>query len=104
MAALRFLAALFAIVALVSLAVDATPTLTSSAPFSPRSVAAQWQAIAPKTFAGARESVSSTLSPSVWNLMESSLLAIPSFAMFGLLAALCGYLGRRRRRVEIFVN
>lgn len=100
MTTLRFLAAVFALVALLALVVDMTPALTGQETLKTRSVLEHWQAMAPKTLISAQKS----LPPIVWSAIERSVLAMPAFLAFGLLALISGYLGRRRRRVRIYVN
>ncbi len=100
MTALRFLAALFALAAVLALVADVTPALTGEEALRTRSTLEHWHALAPKTLNSAQES----LPPIVWSAIERSVLAMPGFLAFGLLALLTGYLGRRRRRVRIYVN
>ncbi len=47
MAVLRFLASLFALIAVVALVTDATPALSGTGPFKATSVIGYWRELAP---------------------------------------------------------
>ncbi len=104
MAAFRFLAALFALVAVIAIIADATPVITGGGAFSPKSVTQHWMELSPKTLESAKASVSRSASPALWEGLSSSILAIPTFAVFAIASAIFGYIGRHRRRVNVFVN
>jgi hypothetical protein len=104
MAALRFLAALFALVAIIAFVSDLTPTLAGSAPFVSTSMETHWSRISPSSLEAARESLTQSVWPGSWALLESVLLRFPTFAVFAILSAITGYAGRRRHRVNVFVN
>ena len=42
--------------------------------------------------------------PGVWNWGVLWLLQLPAWALFGLLGLILAFLGRRRRRVNIYAN
>jgi len=104
MAVLRFLASLFALVAVVALVTDATPALTGTAPFKATSVMGYWRDLAPSTLLTARATVMHVTMPWVWDSVIASVLALPASALFGGLAVVCGYLGRRREQMKLHVN
>lgn len=104
MAALRFLAGLFAMIAVIALVSDATPWLNGSAPFAGTPLETQWERISPNSLGAARERVSQSVSPTAWSALEAAVIGYPTWAVFGALALITGYFGRRRRRVNIFVN
>jgi hypothetical protein len=104
MAVFRFLAALFALVAVLAFVADVTPPLSGTGPFAPTSVEAQWERISPNSLKGARDSLSASVSPKVWQALEAAVLGFPTWAVFGVLALLFGYAGRRRNRVNVYIN
>lgn len=104
MAVLRFLAGLFALIAIIALVADATPWLNGSAPFVGTSFETHWERISPNSLVAARERVSGAVSPAAWSILEAVVIGFPTWGVFGTLALVTGILGRRRRRVNIFVN
>lgn len=104
MSTLRFLAALFALVAILALVADATPRVTGTGEFRATSIGAHWKTFSPTTLAGAQDGVTRQAGPAVWRAVEGTLLAMPTFALFAGLALISGYAGRHRRRVNIYVN
>lgn len=104
MAVFRFFSALLALIAIIAFVSDATPWLAGSGPFVPTSFEDQWERISPNSLKSARNSLSSSVLPAAWTILETAVLQFPTWAVFGTLAGLCGYAGRRRRRVNVFVN
>jgi hypothetical protein len=104
MAVLRFLASLFALVAVVALVADATPALQSGRPFKATSVIGYWQDMAPASLAAARTGVASRAPAWVWDPVVTSVLGLPTPVLFGILAVACGFLGRRREELKININ
>lgn len=104
MAALRFLAALFLLVAVIAIVADATPAITGSGHFAPKSVTQHWTELSPSTLEAAKSSLTRATMPAVWAALSGSILALPTFVVFAMTAAICGYAGRHRRRVNVYVN
>lgn len=104
MAVFRFLAAVFLLVATVALVVDATPWVYGAGPFAAGSLGEHWQEMGATSYAAAKSSISSLTAPWVWDSLIGSVLGLPTFIAFGLLALLSGYIGRRRKTVRVFVN
>lgn len=104
MAVFRFIAALFALIAIVTLVADATPWLSGTGPFASTRFETQWERISPNSLKGARESLTHSVSPVAWHALEVVALRFPTWGVFGTLALACGYIGRRRHRVNVYVN
>lgn len=104
MAVLRFLASLFLLVAVVAFVADVTGPLTGAAPFAATSLGRHWQEFAPSTYVAAREAISKGPAPWAWSIVVSSIIAVPTFILFAALGLVAGYAGRRRRRINIYVN
>jgi len=104
MPVLRFLTSLFALVAVVALVADATPALNGTKPFTLTTVVGFWQVIAPASLVSAREAVSHATAPWVWDSLVMSLLNEPAPVLFGILALVCGILGRRREETKLHIN
>lgn len=104
MAAFRFLAAILLLVAVVALVTDLTGPLSGGQAFSATTVETQWREMAPATLQSTRTAVVNSTATWVWDSLIAPILSLPTFLLFGLLALWCGYAGRRRHKVNIFVN
>ncbi len=103
MQALRFLGGMFLLLSAVILIADYTNARGALAPGLTVSMARHWASLAPTTLAAAQKSIQS-VSPLLWDPLARSLLAIPAWALFAAIGGLFAWFGRRRRRVNIFVN
>ncbi len=104
MAVFRFLAAVFLLVAVIALITDLTGPLSAGQPFSATTVETQWTEMAPATLQSTRAAVVKATAPWVWDDLIWPVLSVPTFLLFGVLALWSGYAGRRRHKVNIFVN
>jgi hypothetical protein len=104
MAVYRFLSALFLLVAAVALVADMTPVLIGGVPFAATSMSAHWADLAPSSLAAAKTAVNVAAPPWVWETLIAGVIDRPTFVIFGLLALVTGYHGRRRHEVNIYVN
>lgn len=104
MAVFRFLAAVFLLVATIALVVDATPWVYGAGPLEATSLGEHWQGMGATSYAAAKSGISAVAGPWVWDGVIGTLLSLPTFIAFGLVALLSGYLGRRRKTVRVFVN
>jgi hypothetical protein len=104
MPVLRFLASIFALVAVVALINDATPALNGTGPFHSTSVIGYWQQLAPASLEAARTTVTQGTVPWLWDPVILSVIGLPTPVLFGLLAIACGYLGRRRMETKLHIN
>lgn len=104
MAVFRFLAAVFLLIATIAIVVDATPPVYGAGSFTATSLAAHWHDLGATSYEAAKSTVSRFTAPWVWTGVIETILAIPTFIAFGLLALFSGYLGRRRKTVRVFVN
>jgi hypothetical protein len=103
-ASLRFLASLFALIAVVALVADATPAFNGTGPFQAHSVIGYWTELAPASLVATRANITAMTFPWVWNPLLLSVLNAPMSALFGGLAVVCGYFGRRREQMKVHVN
>ena len=104
MAVLRFFASLFLLVAVVAFIADLTPWLQGGKPYASTPFVKHWGDMAPATLKAAQTNVTRALGAWVWDWPIASTIRLPTSVLFGLLAAVSGWLGRRRRRVDVFVN
>lgn len=104
MASLRFLASFFALIAIVALVADATPALNGTGHYVAHSVMNYWTELAPASLVATRANIISMTSEWVWNPGLLSVLSAPMSLLFGTLALVCGYFGRRRMQMKVHVN
>jgi hypothetical protein len=104
MAVLRFLSALFFLIALVACAADATPLLAGELTVHMASAHQRWSDIAPAVLSNAEASFSGHGLAWLWGAFVMPMLSLPAVALFGGLALVLGYAGRRRREIRVFVN
>jgi hypothetical protein len=104
LAVLRFLASLCLLVAVIAFVADLTPWLLGAKPYASTSFAKQWGDMAPATLQAAKLSVSRTIGPWAWDWGIGAIIRLPTSLLFGLTAAMFGFAGRRRRRIDVFVN
>jgi hypothetical protein len=104
MAVLRFLSALFFLFAIVALAADATPMLSGDVSLHLASAQQRWSEIAPAVLNATQQSLANKGLTWFWTAVIWPLLAVPAVVLFGAVALVLGYAGRRRRRVKVFVN
>lgn len=95
---LRLIAAVFLLAAII--AAVANVTLGQGAV----STATYWQQLAPQSYANAGRVVAATLGAWAWDPVMSTLLGLPAYVLFAILSLAAGIAGRRRRRVEVFLN
>jgi hypothetical protein len=105
MAVLRFLASVLLLVATIALISDVTRWRTGATHgLEPLTIARQWGEYAPSSLIAARNVVGRTTHPLVWRWGVRPVIDTPLFVLFGALALATGYLGRRRRRINVFTN
>ena len=90
--------ALFLLIAVVALVSD-TRASAGDASFTATSIAKHWAGVAPAALRSCRAR------PIRWSgTLVTSLINLPAFVLFGVLALICGVAGRRRARLNVFVN
>lgn len=104
MAALRFLAALFLLIATLALVTDVTPWLQGSGPFTAAACLDHWDMISPASREAAERAFAESSTPWLWTWILSPVLSLPTFVLFGVLGVLSGYAGRHRHRINIYQN
>ena len=101
---LRFLAGVLLLVAVMAATSDVTRSLAAGHAVPPVSALEHWSGLAPVTLDLARKAVQRRTHPLVWDMGVAKVLQLPTWGLFGLLAAVLAYLGRRRREVNIYAN
>ena len=104
MLVLRFIGSLFLLGAVIAFTADISRPNRTPGTATFTSIHKHWADLAPQTLSAAQKTVAARLHPVVWDPGIRTVLAAPAFLTFGTLAMLFLYLGRPKRRVEIFVN
>lgn len=102
-ALLRFLAGVLLLVAVIAAVYDGTRSLAAGS-FVTTSLLEHWSKLAPALLATAQGAVRRATHPLVWDVGVVRLLRVPAWALLGGLGLLIAYVGRRRRRVNVFAN
>ncbi len=102
-AALRVLAGIFFLFAAIALAADAMRYVNGGG-FTMTSLAAHWRGFSPVMLESAKIAISNTLHPMVWDPVIWRLISLPAWFLFGAVGVTFAYLGRAKRRVNIFIN
>ena len=101
---LQFLCALFATTALFAFAADFSAARSTGGSFQSSRLLDRLFDFAPSLVTSAQNAITRTLGPTVWDPIVTTVLALPAFVFFVVLALICGFAGRPRREVQIFIN
>ncbi len=101
---LRLLANVLLLFAAIALISDATKTWQASSQIVMTPAGQHFQDLSPGVFAGFRAWFERTLPDYAWQPGMESVLLLPTWALFGGLAILLLWLGRRRQPVNVYVN
>ena len=104
MIVLRLLGGLLILLAVIAAVSDATKTQSAKSGIVVTSMARQWAEIAPQSLSAAQTTVQRSLHPALWDPVLLKLLQAPTWAALGLTGIALCYLGRRRRRVNVYSN
>jgi hypothetical protein len=104
MVALRFLSFVFLLLAAVALAADLSRTGAAGGDHLLKSLGQHWSDLAPNAMAAARRTIQTGLGPAAWDYGLAPALKTPATLAFAAFGLLLGYLGRHRRRINIFAN
>jgi hypothetical protein len=104
MAALRFVAGLFLLVAVTALVSDATRVQLGMPGPPSTPLLKHLSDFAPASLAAAQRAIQKNIHPVVWDPLLKSFLSVPAWASFGAIGVLLAYAGRHRARVNIYTN
>jgi hypothetical protein len=100
---LRFLAALFALLAVIAFASDWTIARSDDGNIGWASLLDHLTTFTPSLIASIKSSISA-FNAALWDPLLTSVLNLPAWLLFAILAVLSGYAGRPRHQVRIFIN
>jgi hypothetical protein len=101
---LRLAARLLLIAAVVAIAYDVSRTLAGGTTLVITSLGDHWTSLHPASIEAFRKLIGTKAHPLLWDSALRPVLRLPAWLVLGVLAFLLGWLGRRRRKVSIFVN
>lgn len=101
---LRMVARPLLLIAAVALVYDGTRTLAGGSGLVITSLAEHAQSLFPAFLEAAHAATLKRFHPAVWNSGVQSVLHLPSWLVFGVLGFVLAYIGRKRQRVNVFVN
>lgn len=101
---LRLLTHPLLLLAVVALVYDGTRTLAAGSGLVLSSLVEHWQAISPASLEACKAFVTRRLGAAAWDSGVMSVLRLPAWLVLGGLGVFFGYIGRRRRTVDVFAN
>ncbi len=100
---LQFLAALFAMLAFFTFASDFSNAHQAGG-FHSLSLLERITEFAPTAAASVKSAMTGALGAQAGSLILTSVFGLPAYLVFAAVSAICGYAGRPRREVRIFIN
>ena len=100
---LRVLAGIILLVAVIFAVNDATRSLADNEATAV-TIRETWSAVSPSSLGKAQSAVERHTHPLVWGWGVLALLQLPTCMLFAMVGLILAYLGRRRRRVNVYAN
>jgi hypothetical protein len=100
---LRGLAWVFLLIATIALVNDITRSSFSGS-ITLTSTLVHWKSFFPQSLTAFTSFVQKSVHPLVWDPLVVRVLILPAWFTFGALGIVCGLLGRKKRRINIFAN
>lgn len=104
MAISKFIGSWFLAMATLALVNDYTHAPASGAKFAFLSMRGLWQMFHEASLASWQGLVQKSLHPLLWDPVMLAVLKLPAWFVLGVIGAGLCFLGRRRRRVELYTN
>ncbi len=101
---LRTLGVWLLLLAMVAAVVDATKSLAGGGAWTVTPMGEQWRQLAPQSHDASRAWIITTAGDWLWDPVILSILAAPTWVVFGSLGVLLYWLGQKRKPVEVFIN
>ena len=104
MAIFKFLGSWFLAMGALALINDFTHALAPGVKFAFLSMRGLWQMFHEASLAGLQGLVQKSLHPLLWDPVLLAVLKLPAWFVLGVIGGALCFLGRRRRRVELYTN
>jgi hypothetical protein len=102
-ALLRFLAGFLLIVAVILAVSDAT-RVSEDPQGKALTMQQMWSTVSPTSLSNAQAAVQRYTHSAIWQWSVLKVLQLPAWTLFGFVGLVLAYLGRRRRRVNVYAN
>lgn len=100
---LRFLGNISFLAAIVALVYDGTKSLGEGA-LSMTPLGQHWFNLSPGTLSLAQSAIEKHVSPALWDPVVVTILLAPAWVVFGVTGLILHIIGRKRTRLNVFVN
>ena len=104
MAIFRFLGSWFLAMGALALINDVTRALAPGMKLAFLSMRGLWQMIHEASLTGLQNLLQKSLHPVLWDPLTLAILKLPAWVVLGAFGGAVCFIGRRRRRVELFTN
>jgi len=101
---LRMIARPLLLIAVIALVYDGTRTLAGGSGLVLTSLMEHWQGLSPATLEGMKMLIVKRLGTAAWDGGLLRLLKLPAWLVFGVLGLVLAYIGRKRQKVNVFMN
>jgi hypothetical protein len=101
---LRILGVWFLLLAMVAAVVDATKSLAGGGAWVVTPMGEQWKSLNAETLTGFENWIKTTVGTFLWDPVLITILAAPTWLVFGILGVFLYWLGQKRKQVEVFIN
>ncbi|GAB4240549.1 MAG: hypothetical protein Kow0032_28240 [Methyloligellaceae bacterium] len=101
---LRVLGVWCLLVAMVALTIDATRSLAGLGKLEMTSLGEHWFSLSSATLNMAQAAIQRNIHPYLWDPVIQSILQVPTWIFFTGLGLFLYWLGRRRRRRNVYMN
>lgn len=92
------------ILGFMALVYDATKTMANNGAVTITSLGGHWTNIHEKSMKFSQDLISSGLHPVVWDAVIQTGLLLPAWVALGLFGSWIYWVGRHRKKIEIFLN
>lgn len=101
---LRILGVWLLLLAMVAAVVDATKSLAGGGAWVVTPLGEQWKSLNAETLTGFENWTKTTVGTFLWDPVLITILAAPTWLVFGILGVFLYWLGQKRKQVKIFIN
>jgi hypothetical protein len=101
---LRILGVWLLLLAMVAAVIDATKSLAGGGAWVVTPMGEQWRGLSSETLDGFKAWIETSVGAWLWDPVFTSILAAPTWLVFGILGVFLYWLGQKRKPAEVFIN